>query len=284
MICRTPCSTIVAGKPCCCCDSSGGGGGPCIGAQPLAFGSGRIGSSADTRYLQPPGEYTGSNLADINPIPYRVQNAATIKRLEIRIRAGAGNGGDVEYEVMRMVPPGPAGVSTPLGAPMLITLPSTFAGVASIAADNVCADGDELVLEVRKAAGIMGSPMDVQAFLQFEQDCGGGGGGGCCPPSYVGLWTWQGELFPNLIPGVGSLDFAASLCGQDEPITAVFRGAYDAGLVPAPVVSMVGYAVGPPSLLRVTYDTSGAPDGDYVLEITNACGCCTLIPVTLVGV
>lgn len=260
----------------------GGGGGPCIGAQPLAYGAGRIGNLGDTRYLQPPGEFTGNNLADQNPLPYRIQATATLKRFELRVRSGAGNGTDVEYEVMRMVPPGPAGVPTPLPSPMLIVLPSTFTGVASIAVDNVCTDGDELVLEVRKTGGIGSSPMDLQAYLQFEDECGGGAGGEtCCSPTYIPQSVFFGEGPPNLgTTTEGELLLAASICGQDEPITAAFRPAFDELLTP-PIVNSVTFTAAPIPLLFIEYDSSAASDGEYSLHILNACGCCTIVATTV---
>ena len=104
----------------------------------------------------------------------------------------------------------------------------------------------------------------------------------CCAPQYIGFWFWQGEVGAfNLNPGVGALDFAASLCGQDEPITAVFRGATSDRGADVPLVTNVAYAAAPFSALRVDYDASGVSDGDFVLEITNECGCCSLIALTL---
>ena len=136
---------------------------------------------------------------------------------------------------------------------------------------------DELVIEVRKNNGIGSSPQDVQAFLQFEDDCGGGGGGDpCCPPSYLHQNQWDAYGYSYLSTQPDALDLDASVCGQG-PITAEVRpSVFAPGGIPPTVLSA---DVDPVlNVARVTWDNDGT-DGRFVLEITNACGCCWLFPI-----
>lgn len=259
-------------------DSGGGGGGPCVSPIAIAYGAGSVSSSTTTRYLQPAGEYTGNNVADVNIIVSRIQKACTVKRFQLRIRAGNGNGADIQYEVMRLV----AGVPTTLPVPMLLVLASTFAGDAEVVGDNALVDGDDLVVEVRKAGTVGSSPSDIQAWLQIENDCSGGAGAACCPPSYLhaNMWFAYGYSYLSAVPD--ALDLDASTCGQDGPFTATIRPSAFSPPGTPPTVLSAGYD---PILqiFRVTWDGDGT-DGQFVLEIKNACGCCWLFPIEGVSV
>jgi len=261
-------------------DDGGGGGGPCVGVVPLTYGNNTVSATTTTRYLSPAGEISGTT-AQTDPIPYRMQAAGKVLRFEIRVRVGAGNANVIDYECMLLV----GGVPTSFAAPMIISLPSTFVGVASIAIalGNAVVDGDEVIVEVRKALAVGTSPTDVQAFLQIEDECSGGGGGAtCCAPQYLSQEMHQAFAFIYLSVAGGTMDLDASVCGQDEPITAVIRAS---ALFPPgtpPTVTGVTYFPGT-NVLRVAWDNTGE-DGNFVLEITNACGCCYVHPLEAVSV
>lgn len=250
----------------------GGGGGSCTLALPMTFGNQSVSANAATRFLSPAGELSGTT-AQMIPVGYTVQTACTLTRLQIAVNAGAGNGGIIDYDVL----------VNGISVGYIVSEPSTFSGVSEfIGAPVALVDGDVVTVAVLKIAPVGTTPTDVQAFLRIEQECGGGGGDSCCSPTYIGLWEWQGELGPrNLNPGIGTLDYAASLCGQGEPLSIVIRGAYlDLG-ADVPLVLAYVYSAGPPSILRVNYDATGVSDNDFVIEITNDCGCCTILPLTL---
>ena len=106
-----------------------------------------------------------------------------------------------------------------------------------------------------------------------------GDGASCCAPQYLSQEMWA-AFARTYTTGTGfSVDLDASVCGQDEPITAVARASFfDPAAGTPPIVTIVGYDP-VNNILRVTLDSSNADDGRYVLEITNACGCCALIPI-----
>ena len=114
---------------------------------------------------------------------------------------------------------------------------------------------------------------------------GAGGGGSCCSPTYIWDGVWDGNTVPNLSGPPGTLMFAASSCGQDEPLSAVFRQAFPLtpGQPPPTVTGVTLTTTSTTIVLAVGYDSSLSPDGNYVLEIENACGCCHIIPVTIQG-
>jgi len=116
----------------------------------------------------------------------------------------------------------------------------------------------------------------------WRRVCSEAGGGSCCPPSYLhaNMWSAYGYVYLSLVPD--ALDLDASLCGQDGPITAVIRSS---AFFPAATPPTVLTAAVDPVLntARVTWDASGE-DGHFVLEITNACGCCWLFPIEGVSV
>ncbi len=105
-------------------------------------------------------------------------------------------------------------------------------------------------------------------------------GAGCCAPQYLSQQMFDAfALGYDTTGGVFAADLDASICGQDEPITAVVRPSFFGGPPGTPpVVIIVGYDP-VNNILRVTMDPALATDGRYVLEITNACGCCALIPL-----
>ena len=260
-------------------DEGGGGGGACVGVMPWTYGNDSITATTTTRYLAPAGHTSGAQ-ASTDPIPYVAQATGAVNRFQIRVRAGAGNGNTIDYEAMLLV----GGVPTSFPDPLIISLASTFSGLAAITppAGQVLVDGDEVIVEVRKALAVGTGPDDVQAFLQIEDECGGGGGAACCAPQYLHANQWNAYAFIYISGAGGTLDLDASLCGQDTPHTAVIR---DSAFGPAstpPLVTGVGYD---PilNLLRVTWDNSGE-DGQFVLEVTNGCGCCWLFPLEGVSV
>jgi hypothetical protein len=262
-------------------ENGGNGGDACTTASPLAYGNDNIGANQVTKYLDPAGSWSGG-AAGIIPLPYIVQATSKVLRFQIRVTAGQGNGLDVEYEAMRLV----AGVPTSFPAPMIIVLPSTFTGVAAIAVagGNALADGDQVIIEVRKLVGGIGaSPNCVQGFLQIENECGGGPPSvGCCAPQYLSQQMHQAFAHVYTTAAGGLIDLDASVCGQDEPITAVIRASALFPPATPPAVTGVAYIPPPTNILRVAWDNTGT-DGNFVLEITNACGCCYVHPLEGVG-
>jgi len=260
-------------------DGGGGGGGPCIGAIPLTFGNNTVSATTTTRYLSTAGEMSGTT-AQTDPIPYRMQAAGAVERFQIRVRVGAGNGGTIDYEAMLLV----GGVPTSFPAPLIISLPSTFVGIAAITppAGQVIADGDEIIVEVRKALAVGTSPTDVQAFLQIQDECSGGGGGGtCCNPVALSGTMVQQFAFTITAGDASTLDLDAGTCGMDEPITAVIRDSIHFG--PQGVAPIPGLVTVGPNIIRVAIDGTLATDGFYILELTNACGCCWIHPIEIVS-
>jgi len=83
--------------------------------------------------------------------------------------------------------------------------------------------------------------------------------------------------------GVFSVDLDASVCGQPPGnpgiLTAVVRPSFFGGPAGTPPV-VVSAEVDPVNnIARITLDPALATDGRYVLELTNDCGCCFLIPL-----
>lgn len=266
-------------------DGGGGGGGNCVALAPILFGAGRISPAADMRYLQPAGEYTGTNVADNEPIPVCIQAPGKALRFQMRIRNGNGNGDNVEYEAMELV----AGVATSFPNPMLIVLPSTFSGTASVTVTNALVDGTELLVQVRKPTNIGTSPDDLQGCIQVENECGGGGGGGsCCSPQYLSQNQFSAYAEVYLTGSGFAVDLDASACGQPpgDPgvLQATIRPSFFGGPPGTPPVVVTAEHDPTNNIARITIDATAATDGRYVLEVTNDCGCCFLIPLEGVSV
>ena len=113
----------------------------------------------------------------------------------------------------------------------------------------------------------------------WKQHVPGGNGALCCAPQYLSQQMFQAFAFPF---GTGNnpidIDLDASVCGQDEPLTAVIRPSFINLAATPPLVTSVVYD-GLANSLRVVIDASNSEVGLFVLEITNACGCCFLLPL-----
>ncbi len=252
----------------------------------MAWGNANVTATTVTRYLSPVGHMSGAS-ASPDPQPWLAQATGRALRFQIRVRAGAGNGATIDYEAMLLV----GGVPTSFPDAMIISLASTFSGVAAITVPvpgNALADGDEIIVEVRKALAVGTSPDDIQAFLQIEDICGGGGGS-CCPPSYLSQAQFNAYAEIYITGQVFAVDLDASLCGQPPGnpgiLGAVIRPSFFGGAPGTPpVVVIAETSPGPPPIARIQIDATGATDGRYVLELTNDCGCCYLIPLEGVSV
>jgi len=109
-----------------------------------------------------------------------------------------------------------------------------------------------------------------------------GNGSSCCAPQYLHQNQWDAYGFQYLSGVPSALDLDASVCGQDGPITATIRNsAFAPGGTPPTVLSA---GVDPNlNIARVTWDNDGT-DGRFIVEITNACGCCYLFPIEGVSI
>jgi len=123
----------------------------------------------------------------------------------------------------------------------------------------------------------------------WRRVCSEAGGASCCSPTWIPEDIW---LFGNPVmfidPGnpLGAWLLAGSLCGQDEPLTVTVRPAFAPLQIPPLITGFVYTPAASPlgPTLRIGYDsTAPATDGDYVVEITNACGCCTIVPARQVS-
>lgn len=111
--------------------------------------------------------------------------------------------------------------------------------------------------------------------------CGSAGGSSCCPPQLLPPYPGPGPLpvFPaqfamdSDIPSI-VLAFPAGDCGLEEPLTA--EALTYPGAPPAVPPAINGVAVGGSGEVLVDFDTSGS-GGAFILRVTNACGCCTVM-------
>ncbi len=122
-----------------------------------------------------------------------------------------------------------------------------------------------------------------------EAAAGAAPGSSCCAPQYLSQnqFSNYAEVFISGAPGF-SVDLDASVCGQPPGnpgiLTAVVRPSFFGGPAGTPPV-VVSAEVDPvDNIARISLDTSAATDGRYVLELTNDCGCCALIPLEGVSV
>jgi hypothetical protein len=87
----------------------------------------------------------------------------------------------------------------------------------------------------------------------------------------------------NTDGGIFSVDLDASVCGQPPGnpgiLTAAVRPSFFANpaAIPPAVVSAEVDPVN--NIARVTLDADPATDGRFILELTNDCGCCFLLPL-----
>lgn len=151
--------------------AAGGGGGTGIQPAPLSFAAAVVAATTVTRYLGPTGQW-GSGTANSDELGEKLQADTTLRRLEILIRAGAGNGSDIVYTVNL------DGVATGL----TLAIPSTFAGLTAIDLDVPALAGQVVSVEVAKAVSVGTGPSDVQAFVRIDGAAGPAGPAGSCDP------------------------------------------------------------------------------------------------------
>ena len=109
-------------------------------------------------------------------------------------------------------------------------------------------------------------------------------GDSCCAPQYLWSNYWDSGLAWSYDTngGIFSIDLDASVCGQPPGNPGILTAAVRPSFVnPAAVPPAVVSAEVDPALntARVTLDAGPASDGRFVLELTNDCGCCFLIPI-----
>jgi hypothetical protein len=235
----------------------------------MTFGAALITETTAPRFLLPAGDF-GSGTAPTISIGYKCQAPGNLTRFQLRIIAGGGNGLDIVYTVnLNGAPTGYA-----------ITVPSTGSGDFEIVGPALAlVDGDVLDVEATKDSDVGTGPSGIQAWLRIEDSCPG-----CCPPAYLSqrMFDAYAEIFISGA-GVFAVDLDASLCGQGRLLSVVRPSAFagPAGTPPAVVTTMYDSVL---NIVRVTLDGTAATDGRYVLEISNACRCCVLIPLEGVSV
>lgn len=149
--------------------------------------------------------------------------------------------------------------------------------------------GQRLILESDNGVAgegeiyLIAYPVSGSEFLDaicctIESGAAAPAGSSCCAPQYLSQGEFQDAF--SFLPNTGNIDidFDASVCGQDGPLTAVVRvSSFGAPGTPPSVVSVTHDGVA--NTMTVTLDSNGATDGNYVVEVSNACGCCYLFPV-----
>lgn len=126
------------------------------GASVLTFGSGGLGTAADTRFL-PPGRITGT-APTTDDFQMPLTRAGTLRRLFVYHRTPPGGAVNITYTVMIN------GVATAL----TVTLAANANGPASDLVNTVAvAINDRVSLRAVKAAIIAASTVDVQTSVEF---------------------------------------------------------------------------------------------------------------------
>lgn len=121
----------------------------------LHWGNGDVGISATTRYLQPG---YAPETARSSPVRYFLPRSGVLKNLHILHETFAGNGNPIVYTVRI------EGNPTTLSVSMLSTASS---GVNT--SNNIFVAGPlKIDIEVTKVSGIMASPSQITASLEFE--------------------------------------------------------------------------------------------------------------------
>jgi len=127
---------------------------PSSGSAPVLWGADSVGTSVTTRYLTPGYE---DGLAQTVPIQIRAVRAGTLQKLRVRHNITAGNGNPIVY-TLRV-----NGVATAL----TVSLASTVADGSDLVNTVAVAAGDLLDFRVTKAAGVVASPADIVATVEF---------------------------------------------------------------------------------------------------------------------
>ena len=146
---------------------------PCIEARPMEFASDVLTATTTTRYLNPTGAW-GSGTASVDEIGITLQAATILKRLELVIENGAGNGEDIVYTVN--LDGAPTGLT--------LTIPSTSSGAFSIDLDVTATEGQVLTVEAAKALAVGSSPSGIQANVRYEGCAAAGASGGDFAPLF----------------------------------------------------------------------------------------------------
>ncbi len=254
----------------------------CTGVLPMIFGAAFITETTATRYFPPAGAWGGNGIAPTVGVGVTCQTAGFLTRFGLSILAGAGNGLDIVYTVVLN------GVPTAYA----ITQPSTAAGVFEIVGPPLAlADGDVLMVSAAKDSDVVAGPAGLQAFLRIEDTCGGATPAppaACCPPSYLSQAQFNAYAEIYITGQIFAVDLDASVCGQPPgspgTLIATIRPSFFAGPPGTPPVVVSAETDPVNNIARISIDASGATDGRYVLELTNDCGCCYLIPLEGVSV
>jgi len=105
----------------------------------------------------------------------------------------------------------------------------------------------------------------------------GGNGALCCAPQLKVAQDPDAD-FSVAIGATEAVDFLAGDCGLDEPlvVTAIADPFFPGSV--APIVGLVTVGpVGGVQVVRVILNTQLPATDRFVLQITNACGCCTIM-------
>lgn len=143
--------------------AGGGGGGGSIANAIIWFGAGDVSPTTTTRYLYPGydddlGETT--NISLISPI------SGTLSDLYVLHNTTAGNGSAIVYTVRIN------GVASALS----VSLASTSGTGSDLVSSIAVAAGDEIDIEVTKAADVGTSPSDIVVSMRLEAAAGGSSG------------------------------------------------------------------------------------------------------------
>ena len=110
----------------------------------------------------------------------------------------------------------------------------------------------------------------------WKEHVPGGNGAVCCAPQ-VKLAEDEPDFSVEQGQAAVSVDFLAGDCGLDEPlVVTALADPFFPGSV-APIVGLVTVGpVGGVQVIRVLLNTEVPANGRFVLQIANACGCCTI--------
>lgn len=124
------------------------------GGSPITAGCDSIGTSTTTRYLPP---WFDDGMAPTVEIQWAMPRPGTLQRMRVRHRAGAGNGGLIDYVARRN------GADTLLK----VSIISTATAGDNLVEAQTYAAGDLFSLAVQKAASIGSSPQDITVSFEY---------------------------------------------------------------------------------------------------------------------
>jgi hypothetical protein len=190
-------------------------------------------------------------------------------------------------------------VVTTAAGPVTLTLPtaSQIPGQEiKIKANDAGSTGNAVTIAAAAGENIDGNASTTlttdQGSICLKSDgsnwrltCTGDGSSNCCPPqllapTQIGFTASPLEFQLQNSQAGQTVNFNAAECGLDEPLVA--KALQDPSTAPGTLplitdISVIAAFGDNPPRVSIEFDTTNGASGNFILQVTNDCGCCTIL-------